>query len=162
MENFYGEAVDFRNQLTSTFGKQKSKGDLSDYTVDIDVKDFFNYSVSWCTFCPNNWPTCDKKYNWQDISFKKERYLITEERVERYEKEAARIDRNAELVTPPRQESYVQTPPHQVVEVTRDAYTEQVLVTDAVTVVEDLMPLYNLLQSWRTAANTYEAAMNVV
>jgi hypothetical protein len=88
--------------------------------------------------------------------------LITEERVERYEKEAARIDRNAELVTPPRQESYVLTPSHQVVEVTRDAYTEQVLVTDAVTVVEDLMPLYNLLQSWRTAANAYEAAMNVV
>ncbi len=88
--------------------------------------------------------------------------MITEERVERYEKEAARIDRNAELVTPPRQESYVLTPPHQVVEVTRGAYTEQVLVTDAVTVLEDLMPLYNLLQSWRTAANAYEAAMNVV
>ena len=153
------EADNLCNQLTSTFTNQKNKGDLSDFAVEIHNAFTLNNSVRWCTFCPNNWPTCDKKSDGQD---KKERYMITEERVERYEKEAARIDRNAELVTPPRQESYVQTPPHQVVEVARDAYTEQVLVTDAGTVVEDLMPLYNLLQSWMTAANAYEAAMNVV
>ena len=141
-------------------------GVISNYTAHgfFTSNPFEDCVVNWSTFCLNNSSSCrnSRVEDKQEISITKERYLVTEERVERYEKEQARVDRNAELVTAPREESFVQTPPSQRVEVTRAAYTEQVLVTAAVTVEEDLRPLHNLLQSWMTAANAYEAAINVV
>ena len=160
------DARNRHNYLNDHFNRQKAAGLLSNFTVNgrFTSDPFEDCVVSWSTFCPNDCATCSNSRvgDRQEITQITERYIVTPERVERYEQAAARVERNAELVTAARSESYVVTPASQRVEVTRAAYTEQVLVTAAMRVEEDLRPLYDLSQGWLMAANAYEAAINVV